>query len=148
LAVNNGPVIHSANQSCTGRAFCLTLNPPGAVISHDRGVTWQNTTTNLAAACRHLGSCAGAPDTSCGTPHFCLALAGAAGTLVWNGTKWGTAKLALVSGHLPKLGGLSCGGPRNCVALGTYQLNPRSAIRAVVEHWNGKAWAVTPIAKP
>ena len=145
--VNNGPVIHSANQSCTGRAFCLTLNPPGASISHDWGVTWQDASANLAAACHRLGSCAAAPDTSCGTPHFCMALADPARALVWNGSKWGTAKLPPVSGHQPQLSNLSCGGPRNCVAMGTYQLNPRGAVRPVIEHWNGKAWTVTSIAK-
>lgn len=42
----------------------------------------------------------------------------------------------------------SCGSARNCVAIGTVQLTPRGTSRLVVEHWNGKAWQVTPMVNP
>ncbi len=137
--------------ACAGRAFCLSLHPTSALVTHDWGVTWQDATANLAAACHHLASCDSAGlATSCGSSRFCVALTSPdpSAALVWNGSKWGVLKLALVSGHLPKLDNLSCGGQRNCMATGTYQLNPRGAAHPVVEHWNGKTWKVTPIAKP
>jgi hypothetical protein len=141
----------SADVACTGRSFCLALNPPShAAITNDWGATWQKAATNLAAACRHLASCALPADPACGSPRFCLALPSADPTaaLIWNGVKWGVKPLALVSGRLPKLTNLACGSPSNCVATGTYQLTPRSTPRPVAEHWNGKAWQVTPVVIP
>jgi len=141
----------NGEEACAGRSFCLDLEPPSqAEVTNDWGNSWHSATANLAAACRHLASCAWPPDPACGSPRFCLALPSANPTasLVWNGAKWGVKPLALVSGHLPDLTNLACGGPSNCVATGTYQLTPRSTPRPVAEHWNGKAWQVTPVVIP
>ncbi|HET7013352.1 MAG TPA: hypothetical protein VFI65_05560 [Streptosporangiaceae bacterium] len=147
----NGSIDGRQDLACAGRSFCLKLDPPaGADITRDWGNTWQPASVNLAVACHHLGNCGWPPNSSCGTPYFCLAMpnGSAGGALVWNGKKWGFVKLALVSGHRPSLSRPSCGGPRNCMAAGTYQLSPRGAAHPVVEHWNGKAWQVTRIVSP
>jgi hypothetical protein len=138
-------------QACAGRAFCMVFDPPDqAAITNDWSATWQGASAHLAASCRHLASCTEPALLACGSSHSCLATTSQnpGATLVWNGAKWGVSKLLLVSGHAPKLTSLSCGGPRNCMATGTYQLNPRGAVRLIVEHWNGKSWKVTPIQKP
>jgi hypothetical protein len=139
-----------SDDACTGQAFCLILDPPTATITDNLFQTSQDASVNLVTACRHLSSCALPTRPACGSPHFCLALPSQdpSGTLAWNGKKWGVAALALVGGHLPKLTDLVCGSPANCVATGTYQLSPRGAPQPVAEHWNGKAWKVTAIAKP
>jgi hypothetical protein len=129
----------SPDIACAGRAF------------HNWGFSWQDATANLATACHHLASCDNTTERlACGSPHFCLALPSQdpSAALVWNGTKWGVAKLALVKGHLPKLSTLSCGAPDSCISTGTYQLNPRSAARPVIELWNGSAWKVTQLVNP
>src|SRR5262249_12455649 len=104
----------------------------------------------LAAACRHLGNCTDSASAACGTPRFCLAFASQnpAGALIWNRAKWTFTKLPLVGGHPPELTALYCGSPSNCVATGTYQLSPRNPAHPIVEHWNGKAWAITRPAQP
>jgi hypothetical protein len=138
-------------QACAGRAFCLTLNPPRqAAITNDWGNSWHSASAHLTTACRHLVRCISPGLLACGSPWFCLALPAQhpVGSLVWNGTEWGFARLALVSGHLPKFTNLSCGSSRNCVATGTYQLSARSTPRLVAEHWNGKAWQVTQLVVP
>ncbi len=124
--------------------------PDSASISNDWGKTSHSASVHLAASCRKLAGCTFSTRTVCASSRFCMALPGQdpTGALVWNGAKWGIARLALISGHLPKLTNLACGSPRNCVATGTYQLNPRSAPKPIAEHWNGKAWQVTRIANP
>jgi hypothetical protein len=129
----------------------MILDPPKhAAITNDWGQTWQSASANLATACHHLISCAFPIDLACGSARFCLALPSADpnGALVWNGVKWGFATLASVRGHLPKLTALACGSARNCIATGTYQVNPRATPAPIAERWTGKAWTVTPIAKP
>jgi hypothetical protein len=139
------------DEACGGRAFCLTLELPSqASVSYNRGTTWQDATAHLATACRHLAFCARLTLLACGSRRLCMALPFKArtGTLVWNGTEWGFARLAEVSGRFPALTGLSCGGFRNCVATGTYQLKPGGSPEPVAEHWNGRAWHVTRLAIP
>jgi hypothetical protein len=138
-------------QGCAGRAFCMVLDPPSqAAITNDWSASWQSASVHLAAACHHLASCTQPTLLACGSSHFCTATTAQSPTaaLVWNGARWGVAKLVLVSGHAPKLTALACGGPSNCVATGTYQLSPRGAVRPIAEHWNGKAWSLTRIATP
>ncbi len=138
------------DEACTGRSFCLSLNPPKATTTTDWFTTTQDASAGLANACHHLASCALPTRPACGSPHFCLALPSQdpSASLAWNGTKWRVVRLALIGGHLPKLTNLDCGSPANCMASGTYQLTPRGTPRPVTEHWNGKAWTVAPIANP
>lgn len=70
------------------------------------------------------------------------------GALTWNGATWRIARLALVGGHHPNLTGLSCGSAGDCVAIGSYQLTPRSRPRPFFEHWNGRAWHISRIPSP
>jgi hypothetical protein len=139
-------------ESCAGRSFCMILDSPKqAAVSNNWSKTWQSAATHLAASCR-LANCTftGSAVPVCASPHFCLALPSQnpLGILIWNGTKWGVSKLALIGGHRPKITGLACGTPTNCMASGTYQRAPRATPQPEFEHWNGKTWTVTPIKKP
>ncbi|HET7013353.1 MAG TPA: hypothetical protein VFI65_05565 [Streptosporangiaceae bacterium] len=138
-------------EACAGRSFCMNLHlPDSASISDDWGKTWQNASGQLAASCRKLARCTFPTRAVCASTHFCLALPGQdpTGALIWNGAKWGIARLTQIAGHLPKMDGLVCGSPTNCMASGTYQRTPRGAAQPAVEHWNGKSWSIIPIAKP
>jgi hypothetical protein len=138
-------------QACAGRSFCMDLQlPSSALMSDDWGATWQNASVHLAASCGKLATCTFPTRAVCASTRFCMALPGQdpTGALVWNGAKWGIARLALVGGHLPKLVELSCGSSTNCVATGTYQVTPRSTPKPIAEHWNGKAWKVTKVVIP
>lgn len=141
-------------EACAGRSFCMILNQPvRAQVSHDWGYHWHDATANLAAVCHGVAACRSDENLACGSPWTCVALipfqaSPPTTTLAWNGATWRIARLALVSGHRPKLTALSCGGPRNCVAIGSYQLTPRSLARPIAEHWNGKAWQVTQMQSP
>lgn len=137
-------------QACAGRAFCMVLNPPKeAAITNNWGATWQSAAVNLTTACHHLTSCVDPAHMACSSAHFCMAFpaSNASGALVWNGAKWGATKLPLIAGRPPTLTDLFCGSPTNCMATGTYQVNPRSGPKPVADHWNGKTWTVTSIAK-
>ncbi len=148
---NNGPP-GGGYQACGGRSFCLAFSPPHlASASNDWGANWHDASAGLAAACSHAANCGTYPvQLVCDSSRSCLALNGPdpTGAVVWNGTKWTFVKLALIGGHLPKITALACGGPGNCMASGTYQLNPRGAAKPVIEHWNGNSWTVTAIATP
>jgi hypothetical protein len=137
------------DEACTGRSFCLSLDPPKATTTTDWFTTTHDASAGLATACHHLASCALPTRPACGSPRFCLALPSQdpSASLAWNGTKWRVVRLALISGHLPKLTDLACGSPANCMASGSYQLTPRSTPRPITEHWNGKNWTITPLAK-
>jgi hypothetical protein len=144
-----GPAF-DGQRACAGRAFCMVLNPPSAAaITNNWGQSWQSASVNLTTACHHLTSCVNPTKLACSSAHFCLAFLAnnPAGALVWNGAKWGATKLPVVAGRLPTLTDLFCGSSTNCVATGTYQVNPRSGPKPVADHWNGKAWTVTSIAK-
>jgi hypothetical protein len=145
----NGPGFGGL-QACAGRAFCMTLDPPKAAITNDWGQTWQSAKANLATACHHLRSCVlNEGNLACSSAHFCMAFLGQvpSSALFWNGTKWDTAKMPHAAGRLANLTGLVCGSPVNCTATGTYQTSPVGSPKPVAEHWNGKAWTVTSIAK-
>lgn len=141
----------TAYKACAGRAFCMSMNPPGqAAITNDRGNSWHSASLHLATACRHLTGCDSQAILACASPRYCLALGSldSSGSLAWNGTEWGSARLALVNGQLPDLNSLYCGSSRNCMATGTYQLTPTSTPQPVAEHWNGNAWQVTNLVIP
>ena len=137
-------------QACAGRAFCMELDPPkAAAITNNWGQTWHSAKVNLATACHHLARCVNRNTLACSSAHFCMAFLDQVpvGALVWNGAKWSATKMPRAAGRLPNLTDLSCGSPTNCMATGTYQTTPVGTPKSVAEHWNGKAWTVTSIAK-
>lgn len=141
------------SQACAGRSFCMTFTltraGASAAISRDWGNSWHGASAGLAAAC-HRAGCARLQSLSCGSSWSCVALtstsqAAPADALIWNGATWKTARIARASGRLPALTMLSCGSPRNCAAIGTYQPATASHTQPIAEHWNGSAWHITPI---
>lgn len=82
---------------------------------------------------------------SCPKLNFCIAvgsyLTGAGATVPlterWNGKTWKVLPRAKVA-HGGVLDGVSCSGPRACVAVGG----------AIAERWNGLHWTVGSVAKP
>ena len=134
-------------QACACRAFCMELDPPkAAAITNNWGKTWQSAKVNLATACHHLARCVNRDTLACSSAHFCMAFLDQVpvGALVWNGAKWSATKMPHAARRLPNLTDLSCGSPTNCMATGTYQTTPVGTPKSVAEHWNGKAWTVTP----
>jgi hypothetical protein len=146
---SNGPGF-GGDLACAGRSFCMTVNPAQAAISDDWQQTWHSASEHLTAACHKLGNCGFPTRPVCASSTFCMALPGQdpTGALIWNGTKWAAARLALIGSHLPKMSGLACGTPANCVATGSYQATPRSTPKPIAEHWNGTTWQVTKVVIP
>jgi hypothetical protein len=69
---------------------------------------------------------------------------GSAGTLAeaWNGKKWeiqSTPELSGTTAAGPPLTGVSCTSPKECTAVGYYQVKS-GADEMLAEHWNGKTW--------
>jgi hypothetical protein len=88
---------------------------------------------------------------ACTGPRACLSVGdytGSNGYLTlaerWNGTNWSRQPTPNPAGDKNDiLRALSCAGPRWCVAVG-YAFSARSAESALVEAWNGRAWAIQP----
>jgi hypothetical protein len=145
------PINGGSHSACAGRAFCLAVGAsPAAMITRNWGSTWQDASAGRAAACQGVALCSQPAILTCGSPWFCMEFptAYAKADPIWNGSRWRAVRVARIDGHLPGITAVSCGSPRNCAAIGTYQLNPRSNTRPIAEHWNGTAWQVTPMPTP
>jgi hypothetical protein len=89
---------------------------------------------------------------SCFGRDFCMALgtyleSGAAYgatvpySLVWRGSRWSLVSIPQPSGSVgAQISGVSCSGPRFCLAVG-YYLPSATSTAGLVEQWNGSAWA-------
>jgi hypothetical protein len=124
---------------CTGDAFCMATSGPYDAAAGTGG-NWQNVSPDLAAICHNQVTCNLSGLLACGSATMCVSVPpNSQLTLMWNGTTWRTAWLALAGGQLPDLTTLSCGSATSCMATGTYGSGPLS----VAEHWNGKRWQLS-----
>lgn len=59
---------------------------------------------------------------------------------VWNGASWSVAR-AVDPGSSSDLFAVSCATTASCFAVGRYTRTGSASWTALIEHWNGKAWA-------
>ena len=65
----------------------------------------------------------------------------------WNGTVWSVSPVPSPAGATStSLGGVKCQSATNCFAVGSYHTT--TAVKTLVEHWNGTIWAVQASATP
>ena len=139
---NGFPVpFYPGSLSCAGQAFCLnTSGPFQAEVHTDSG--WQDASPDLAKICDNAPNCNLTGFLACGAPQHCVVVPTASPvTLIRTGSTWRTSPLARVSGHLPKVTGLSCGSANNCMAV-AWHFSGNSRL-TIAEHWNGSAWQLS-----
>ncbi len=93
---------------------------------------------------------------SCTSSSNCVAVGdgffnGNFGTIIesWDGTTWTVVPSPNpISGlGYPRLNGVSCTGPRSCVAVGDYGTQSGRNF-TLIESWNGGVWSITPSPNP
>jgi hypothetical protein len=93
---------------------------------------------------------------SCAGPSTCVAVGdygqdGVQYTLVesWDGSVWSVVASPNPSDETggPELDGVSCSGPSNCEAVGSYQ-DESHANQTLAESWSGAAWSIVPSPSP
>lgn len=65
----------------------------------------------------------------------------------WNGHSWALQSTPNLGNNGDTLEGLSCTSPTSCMAVGSYT-NEAGFAQPLIERWNGRAWALMPIAPP
>ena len=86
---------------------------------------------------------------SCVSGSWCTAV-GHSGTRTfvesWDGKTWAVVPSPGTGQGTASLDGVSCTSARSCIAVGSWSSsnNAGSAVRALVESWDGKTWAVVP----
>lgn len=132
--------------SCAAPAMCMAVgssgnpNPqaPLAELWNGRGWGLRRPVTPLHRHAELLG-------VACPAREMCMAVGavanGPALAELWNGKRWAIQRLPHVRGaQITLLESVSCTSPAACTASGSYA--GLDAVGAVVERWNGTAWAV------
>ena len=132
--LKNPPGHALSEVACSSTTFCMAAGgPTGALTWH--GSSWRKIPAPSG----------GLPSLTCASRTLCMRIHGLL-VSVWRGTSWRDAKATDVcSGSAPGLCGLasvSCGGPANCVAVGTVTISQEPVQNAAGAEWNGKNWSV------
>lgn len=137
--------------SCISRRSCIAVGGPvigegngrGALAMHWNGHRWSVLSTPRPTD-NSLG------DVSCVSATACTALSSRWGAERWNGSSWHIQRIRKppgARGH--SLGGVSCSSLTACTAVGAifFGTNDADGGRTLVEHWNGRHWAIqrTPV---
>jgi hypothetical protein len=113
----------------------------GAASSSAAPAQWSITSSPTTTGERTLTG------VSCVQSDMCIAAGrGGAGTTLyesWNGSSWTVMPSPQPPGRPIYLGGVSCGGPQFCVAVG-YDFGSSGPTKTAIETWKGKKWRVTP----
>src|SRR5204862_2978342 len=67
----------------------------------------------------------------------------------WNGTGWASMAMPAPAGATSLgLSGVSCTSASACTAIGSYSVGvfPNNTNEGLAERWNGKTWAIQPVA--
>ena len=119
-----------------GRIWAIqpTPNPSGSA---------RNGADLFAVSCTSTTNCIGAGDYTNRTgTGFPLAER-------WNGRKWKVQPTAVPSpAAVPAFLGISCTSASSCTAVGVYEKGPLGRNLTLIEHWNGRAWAVQASPNP
>jgi hypothetical protein len=132
---NSGGTIVTLAEHWNGTSWAVqaTPNPAGALESRLEGVS-----------CTSAASCTAVGYYKTGTEAF------SAFAERWNGTAWSLTSIANPVGFAKAyLSGVSCGASTDCWGVGRVVPNEAQAIEgkktgALLEHWNGSAWAQVP----
>jgi hypothetical protein len=149
-----------ADVSCTSTTNCFAVGNYSsrfsfeavALLEHWNGKTWSVVAGPTPSAPNpRLNS------VSCPSASTCLALgSGDTGvidgstalTARWNGRSWSLVAAANVTAHLYRLASVSCTGPKNCFAVGSFDNSTNNGRPApLIERWNGKTWSIVAPAR-
>jgi hypothetical protein len=151
-----GPDPQLSDVSCPSRTTCLALgNADTGLLTSTAPwtVRWNHNTWSLVSPADFTARSAALDALSCTSPANCVAVGSFDNPtsdtypLVerWNGKTWSVvAAAASASGTGGLFNGVSCMTSTDCLAVGASVTFNESNQTALVEHWNGKSWAVVP----
>jgi hypothetical protein len=147
--------------SCTSRTQCMAVGSHGGRVAADyaplaeqwNGSRWRvlrvpgpvrlPRTELIAVSCRSSRYCvaAGYHYDASGSGEAVLAE-------LWNGHRWRIIQSGFpVANTASFLNDVSCSGPADCLAVGSYT-NRSGTAHALAERWTGQRWRVQPVAGP
>jgi hypothetical protein len=142
--------------SCTSSTACTVVgdytNSSGETLTWAErwnGELWSQQTTPSPKAVSILNAVSCSSATACVAVGSAETLSGASEPLAekWNGTEWTVQTVPVPEkGEKAHLYGVSCSSSTECTAVGSYLAS--SVQTALVERWNGTAWAVETLAIP
>ena len=142
--------------ACTSATNCFAVGGFESNVQSDTLIErWNGSTWSKVPSPTPSGSFdAVLIGVSCSGPTFCVAVGsyGAGNglrTLVerWNGSSWTVTSSPTPQGaEIAQLTGVACPSATNCNAVGL-GLSLTGA-KALVEHWNGRAWSIVPTPSP
>jgi hypothetical protein len=153
VPVNSGNYLDGvtcvSDADCWAVGFYFYGNVARSMIQHWNGTTWQVTESPNTAPDRnnYLGDVACASASDCwavGQTGDTLDLARQALTMHWDGTNWSIVDPSPVDTSQAietAFEAVNCVSTSDCWAVG-YSLG--QDYQALIEHWNGSAWTVTP----
>jgi hypothetical protein len=143
--------------SCTDATHCLAVgaggtNPESTIAEAWNGTTWTTlSSTNPGSELNSLVR------VTCVTWTNCLAVGGYSSTSTssltkslvefWNGSSWSDLLSPSPGSSQNALQGVSCVDASDCIAVGA-SLSSQNSLSALVESWDGSAWAVESDANP
>jgi hypothetical protein len=142
--------------SCASATSCIAVGEGiGQVLLAERwnGSTWALQKVPLPPG----GSNLSLQSVACVNPAACMAVGfytrrgmGAPLAEQWNGVKWAPQATPIPSGE-SGIGSyaltVSCISPTNCTMAGGYPTSSGATV-TLVEHWNGRRWAIQPTPNP
>jgi hypothetical protein len=158
-------VVHSPNRraggnfldavSCVSVKMCMAtghrLASSGALVT--LAERWDGTSWSLVPTPNVAGIGNELVAVSCGSATACMAVGftqggpGAALAESWNGTRWSVVRTPSLGGSGSDLNGVSCVSADACTAVGATSPDG-TALRSVIEFWNGARWSVVPHPDP
>jgi hypothetical protein len=121
--------------SCTSAAACTAV---GNSESGPVAERWDGTMWTLQPMPDGIGS---PSSVSCASARACTAVGSSDSAFSWNGTTWSRQPTAPATGSLSSV---SCATASACTAVGDQDVTRRGAdrLKMLVEHWNGRHWAI------
>ncbi len=142
----------SSNDVWAVGAYSTTPGASQTLTLHWDGSSWQQVTSPDPGASNGLSSVSAVSSSDVWAVGFSGDNSGANSDLAlhWNGTSWSQVPTDSVSGGiLPgnRFASVSADAPNDVWAVGAYISNSAGPIQHnVIEHWDGSAWTVVPIA--
>ncbi len=66
----------------------------------------------------------------------------------WDGTSWSAVRSPNPAGFSRQLLAVSCAGPTDCMAVGSYHIRDIPQDLNLAESWNGSTWSIVPTPNP
>jgi hypothetical protein len=143
--------------TCLSASDCIAV---GTVVEEEQGkqallASWNGSSWATAPIPAEGVSSSELKEIACTSSSACVAVGSSrdedgrkqALAMRWNGSAWSTNTHPQPSESLTELTGVSCVGPADCVAVGSF-VNSSNVTKTLASVWNGTSWSVVATPEP